>query len=460
MCAFSAGSEEDWDVVSGRLVTTSVQSRGPAAADAAEVQAFLLSLGVALAMTGDSVSQIQDRLRAIAAGYGHSDIHVSLGPTLLMVRVNEGHTLGSRTIDSTHQLRLDQASEVIRVARSAEAAEVPPAEAASRLERALRMKPRFGPSVTIASYALLTLGLGFVIGPASGDFWWYLLLGGLVGAMSVLSERFGTGGPLLGLVAAAMVSAIAFLAQSGNETASLRLAIPPLVTFLPGALLTIGTVDLAMGETIAGASRFVAGLLQLVLLAIAIVIGAEIVNNSHTGPIAGPAAQTAGTLTAWLGVAIFGIGIFVYNSAPKHSLPWLLVVLFSAWIGQLIGKQVIDPTLSGFVGAAIMVPVAHLVARARTAPPAHVMFLPAFWLLVPGTIGLIGVTEIVGRNSHVGAQNLAVAVASIPSVALGILVGTMIVRGGTIARHHRGSLDIRRQMLARGDPGDGRRRKR
>ena len=40
------------------------------------------------------------------------------------------------------------------------------------------------------------------------------------------------------------------------------------------------------------------------------------------------------------------------------------------------------------------------------------MFLPTFWLLVPGTIGLIGITEIVGKNSQLGAQKLA----SIPSV--------------------------------------------
>jgi len=47
---------------------------------------------------------------------------------------------------------------------------------------------------------------------------------------------------------------------------------------------------------------------------------------------------------------------------------WLLVVLFAAWTAQLVGKQIIDPTLSGFVGAAVMVPVAHLVGRVRTAP--------------------------------------------------------------------------------------------
>jgi uncharacterized membrane protein YjjB (DUF3815 family) len=75
-----------------------------------------------------------------------------------------------------------------------------------------------------------------------------------------------------------------------------------------------------------------------------------------------------------------------------------------------------------------MVPVAHAVARAPNAPPAHVMFLPAFWLLVPGAIGLIGITEIVGDNAEAGFENFVSALVSIPSIALGILVGTMVVR--------------------------------
>jgi uncharacterized membrane protein YjjB (DUF3815 family) len=101
--------------------------------------------------------------------------------------------------------------------------------------------------------------------------------------------------------------------------------------------------------------------------------------------------------------------------------------------GQLAGKHIIDATLSGFVGAAVMVPMAHLVAHAPTAPLAHVMFLPSFWLLVPGTIGLIGITELVGENPEAGSQNLGTALVAIPAVALGILVGTMVVRAVRIA---------------------------
>jgi uncharacterized membrane protein YjjP (DUF1212 family)/uncharacterized membrane protein YjjB (DUF3815 family) len=407
-------------------------------ADAAEVEALLLELGVALTMTGDAVSEVQGHLGAIASAYGYDNARVSVLPTLLIVALLPRKPASIRTIDSFHQLRLDQATEVIHAARAAEAREVGPAEALARLRGALTMPPRFGTLAFVASHAVLTLGLGLVIRPAPVDLALYLLLGALVGAMSAwVLGRGGSGGYLLPLVAAALVSAIAFVAHGGNEAASLRLTIPPLVTFLPGALLTMATVDLAFGETVTGASRFVAGLLQLALLGIAIVIGAELVGNPHTGPVAGHSSDVLGDWAPWVGVAIFGIGIFVHNSGPRRALPWLLIVLFAAWAGQVGGKYLVDATLSGFVGGLVMVPVAHLIAHVPAAPPAHVMFLPAFWLLVPGTIGLIGVTELVGENSREGSQHFTDALVSIPSVALGILAGTLVVRGMRVARRRR-----------------------
>jgi hypothetical protein len=53
------------------------------------------------------------------------------------------------------------------------------------------------------------------------------------------------------------------------------------------------------------------------------------------------------------------------------------------------------------------------------------------------TIGLIGVTQLVGNNSELAAQNILSTVVSIPSVALGILVGTLAVRGVRIVRGRR-----------------------
>ena len=94
------------------------------------------------------------------------------------------------------------------------------------------------------------------------------------------------------------------------------------------------------------------------------------------------------------------------------------MVLLAAWTAQLVVEQIIDPALSGFVGAAVMVPVAHLVGRVRIAPSPHVMFLPAFWLLFRGRSGLIGISELVGNNTEAAAANLGAVPAAIPSARL------------------------------------------
>jgi len=111
-------------------------------------------------MSADAVSLIQDRLRSVAAAYGYPDARISLFPTLIIVALRETEPATLRTIDSVRQLRLDQASEVIAVARRTELA---PAEALARLREFLASRPRFGTTAFIASHGVLTIGLGLVI---------------------------------------------------------------------------------------------------------------------------------------------------------------------------------------------------------------------------------------------------------------------------------------------------------
>ena len=56
-----------------------------------------------------------------------------------------------------------------------------------------------------------------------------------------------------------------------------------------------------------------------------------------------------------------------------------------------------------------------------------VLFLPAFWLLVPGSLGLVGVTELAaGRES---ASDVALGVLGVAiSISLGLLVGSSLGR--------------------------------
>jgi hypothetical protein len=52
-------------------------------------------------------------------------------------------------------------------------------------------------------------------------------------------------------------------------------------------------------------------------------------------------------------------------------------------------------------------------------------------LLVPGALGLIGLTELAGNVGAAGAQDLAATVLSIFAVAIGVLCGTLLLAGAS-----------------------------
>lgn len=63
------------------------------------------------------------------------------------------------------------------------------------------------------------------------------------------------------------------------------------------------------------------------------------------------------------------------------------------------------------------------ISRRRGAPPTITLILPGFWLLVPGSMGLIGVTELFGAD---GDSAFPATVISMISVALGLQAGLVL----------------------------------
>jgi uncharacterized membrane protein YjjP (DUF1212 family) len=396
--------------------------------DGRELHALILRLGIAMNFAGDAVSAVQERLQRIAAAYGLADARIVVLPSTLLVSMDAAGVarLESRP-PSQPALRLDQTAALYELVDQAERGALDPEDGLRRLDGVLDMPPRFPPAATVAGYALLSVGLSLVLGATPFDLALSAGLGALVGTLKLAFRHSAPLQQLAPVVVAMIVSTLALLVigrLTPNTTMSSLIA--PLVTFLPGALLTTATLDLASGETISGASRLVAGFLQLGLLAFGITGGGALAGAALPAALAGSPAVLPGW-SAWCGLVLYGLGVFLHLSAPRRTLPWLMLVLLSAWIGQLIGAAVLGRPLSGFAGALVATPVAALVERSHAGPPSIVTFLPAFWLLVPGALGLVGVTRIVA--SDVGsAFELVGALESIVTIALGVLTAQLVLR--------------------------------
>jgi uncharacterized membrane protein YjjP (DUF1212 family) len=386
----------------------------------AELIDFLRQVGVALCQAGDATSRIEGEMAELADAYGVPDVHFFVVPTGVFVRI--GATVAS-TVDfapaELNTLRLDQISRLYDLIEEAKATRLAPADGVARLAEIRAAPPRFPTWVQVVGHSMLTAGLGLVLNADPKALLGYLILGAFVGALRLLADRVQVLALALPVVAAISVTYLVY--KFGHvlvESHPTQLLIPSLVTFLPGAALTLGAAEMATGSIVGGSSRLVSGMYVLMLLAFGILAGAELAGFPGAP---GTRGGSLGWWAPWVGVLVFGLGQYLNSSAPSRSLPWLLLTLYLAWSAQWVAGLV-DALFGAFAGGLAVVPIAYAAQRHR-GPPAQVVFLPTFWLLVPGALGLRGLSELVGAAGGNGLTDLFEALLSVVAIALGAMVG-------------------------------------
>ena len=405
-----------------RLLLQSIRKEIPEALaegqdhDDAEIAAMLRELGIALVECEQPTQLVAARLLAIAKQYTRETVRVVVLPTALVVQVGTVAYEVETIVKPTTQLNL--AGRIDAIAELAEVGAITPADAARETAAARTRPPRFGPVTTVVGYTITTLGFGLVINPTWASLWGYVFLGAVVGAIVMLGRPFPALNAVLPVLAAMVVTMLAtwFVADAAND-GLLRVISPPLVAILPGLALTIAAMELASAQVISGASRLIYGVAQLMLLVFGVGLGMHIAGRVAPQQ---PSPQMGGW-SLYVAVIVIAIGLYIYLSAPRGSMPWLILAIGVALVGQKVGGLFLSPTHSGAVGACLVVPFAMLGARLKTSPPAIVMMLAAFWALVPGALSF----EELGRAAAGAGDSSTrgVTVAAIFSIALGTLIG-------------------------------------
>jgi uncharacterized membrane protein YjjP (DUF1212 family) len=393
----------------------------------AALRELLVQLGIAMSAAGDSVDAISGHLQAIVAAYGVDHVEVAVFPTSLIVGTGYGASAQAQLgTPQGRRLRFDQVAALYSLVREASSASLPPAAALEQLHAIDCMRPTFRWPVRTLGHAVLTVGLALLLQPTIGAVGAAFVLGTLVGLMKL--PRLATLELVFPVVVSFSVSTLVFVTlQHVHIDNPVRILVPPLATFLPGAALTIATVELAAGQMVSGASRLINGFVQLALLAFGILAASALFDLS-AAVLADNPVNRLGWWAPWVGVIVFAVGNYLHFSSPARSLPWILVVLLTAYGAQVAGAAVFGGLLSGFFGALAMTPLVLWVETLPSGPPKLVTFLPGFWLLVPGAAGLIGVTELLGVNPQLGTQAIVDTLVTVMSIALGVLIGTAAYR--------------------------------
>ncbi|MHA6765482.1 threonine/serine exporter family protein [Streptacidiphilus sp. PAMC 29251] len=78
--------------------------------------------------------------------------------------------------------------------------------------------------------------------------------------------------------------------------------------------------------------------------------------------------------------------------------------------------------LGAFAAGMLLPPIASWIQRHHSIPD-QVVFLPCFWMLVPGATGLRGVSELLADQGTGSLATLVTTLVTVVAIALGIVVG-------------------------------------
>jgi uncharacterized membrane protein YjjP (DUF1212 family) len=390
--------------------------------DAAASQ-FVAALGAAMAAANYPVTMVRAVMEQTAEAYGLEHEFLAL-PNYVQVGSASGEGIYIANPDFT--VRYDQSFPLATLVARAPSGTVSPADGMAELARIRNLDKRFPIWITIVGYAVQSVGLALILQPTPWSLYGAATLGLLVGGLTVIGRRSEAIGYMLPTVCAFLVALIVFTFENRWHvgTDSLRALAAPLATFLPGAAITLAVIELATHHVVSGASRLVAGFMQIAQLAFGILIAAQIAGIADTNLVT-TQFNRLGPWAPFIGVLVYGFGIWLNFAPPTRFLPWMVLMLYIAYGGQWIGNEVLGSYASGFGGGLTLILFALAISHRPNTPPTMSLVVPGFWLLVPGSLGFMGVTQLLGTHS---TAVFTATLISMMSIAVGVQTGLLLWR--------------------------------
>ena len=401
-----------------------------------QVRRLLVHLGAAMVATGQPVSDIEDEVVEVAARLGFPDAQIAAAPTGVTLNLGSGEPSTYEAVQGS--LRLDQAAEVRTIRYQLLVGSSTIEEAIAALLALGARPPRYPTWVANLGWIGIATGIALILQPGRANVAFAAVGGAVVVGLFRLGQRFRLVGTLLPTLAAFVIGCLVFAgAEVGLLEGPLRTLLPPLAVLLPGALIVTAMSELATGDMVAGTSRLVFGAVQLLLFTLGIVAAAQLFGVPPT-ELTNVRVDELGAWAAPVGLVLITLGIGLLESPPLALLPWIALNLVLAFSAQSLGQHLSGPVLGSLAGALAASTGAYAVEGLRPRLPRLVFFLPSFWLLLPGSLGLLWTTQL-AVNGPASGGTVTGVLGVVSAIALGLLIGSAVAQsvGGAVRRARR-----------------------
>jgi uncharacterized membrane protein YjjP (DUF1212 family) len=288
-----------------------------------------------------------------------------------------------------------------------------------------RPSPQRAAMETIA-HGIAAASVAAILNCAWADLATAFVIGAIVGALAVTSERRPRLRPSLEALSALLATLIAtFVAVYVTPLTLKSVVLASLIVLMPGLTLTTAVRELSTQHLVSGAARFAGAVTTLIKLAFGTVVANELCIWLHVVPIALAPAPIP-SWAQWIGVAFACYSFAVLFRSARRDVP---LVMAAAALGYLItyyGGREFTPQFGVFLAGFGISALSNLYAHVSGRPGALVR-TPGIILLVPGSIGFLTLSQIAERDVFLGINSAITLIAILVSLVAGLLFGDLFV---------------------------------
>lgn len=394
---------------------------------------FTLAFGQALHRLGAPSHRLEDTMEQIAQ---HLDVkgQFMATPTSILVSFGDaGHQRMSLVRADQGEINLEKLSLLERVCDQVLAGELDAAAGTKRIEAIMRVQPRYKQWATIISFGVASGSAARMFGGGWREVGVSMLIGMLIGTMSLLSEKSPTLGRVFE-VAAAVLAALGagFLAQFTGTLSVYVVTLSGLIVLLPGLTLTVALTELASRHVVSGTARLMGAGITFMKLGFGVALGTRLA-GAFVDLDAMQASPALPDWTLWMAIVAASLSFTVLFQAEPRETGWILLVGALGLMGSRLGGAWLGPELAPFLGALGVTLGSNVYSRVLDRQ-AMITQVPGLILLVPGSVGYRSFSALFERNVVSGMETAFTTVLTATALVAGTLVANSLVSSRRVLR--------------------------
>jgi uncharacterized membrane protein YjjP (DUF1212 family) len=396
-----------------------VHSRVDRADDEATI-GFVLALSKALHRYGTPADRLEEAMAEICADLGLKAQFFSTPTTII-------GTFGEPVEGRTTMLRMESGevdmgklAKLDALADKVAAKQIEISQGLALIDHIVSAPPTWGPALTTLAHGASSAAFVVFFGGGAADIAVAGVLGLMIGLLSLVLARSTAQARLFELVGAFVAAFAGGLAAAWIDGVSWSVVtLAALLVLLPGLSLTVAMTELATRNLISGTARLMAAIIVLLELLLGVAVGQAAANALVEIPASTPAALPI--WAEWVAVLASALAMVVVVRAAGAATPWIFLATLAGFLGARGGTELLGPQLGVMVGAFALGLLVNLYARWQK-KPAQVVLVPATLILVPGSLGFRGMSDMLHRETLTGIETMFGMFVVAMAIVAGLLV--------------------------------------